>query len=768
MTSNPNNRVQNNPRLTNKGYPSIEEIIKARCKMDEIETPKESKPYNEIGLSLDLCKDNVVSVDHRVKVNMLPIGSAQMPVERAKVDVYTYKPCALHELLVVDIIKCPFKQGEGNVNIKITASDKFNNVKVQLFPTPNLDVTCTAPGTTIGWNDVPRRPQGKLRRRRGLPYSILPIDPTDADGIPVRDHRRAPSPTWGGRKNSRNQGWARGIHKDNTFMLADPQMFTPVKVQFLMSDPTHSYYKDKFDELPKLRKLGDANTSNLKFTFQSPSKFLANGAYGPWGIDHIKVSLEEKKDKAKYSCPNSCIRDLYIFPPRDIHNWWVTAKYPHGDYTRRKIRDLVLSKLSIAKLFAALWVIPRWKQRLLGASKNYRIQNHLVHNKEYCPTLFNTKGDNCFHAFHMKHRLWIDFPSFDFVPINIIGMLGGDGGLLLLYGNDKPKEVIQRGKRTLHIPPWQALKRKHDSHLYPNQHILVVCNPITRAYRFLPPFNVFLESPTARMMVSHCGGFYTIYFMGWHLIKEPELCVAIYNSFDECWIEHMKPFKARELISTAGYVRALPLIKNGPDGGLKIYNVCEMNLDLEKPLEFKPYVIAYCMNTLTWIIHMWVQDQSLPPSVPADPLLFRADPPTLLECNNHLFGVARSFKGTKAFIQIYKLLPPTPILTNDPQITQSHAPLPTSNFVPYGPPMPSKYFHMNFPRNLHPYEVPLELNCVSGMGNIWIAPPNTCLIVFFNVKIKEWSSIASIKIDQYHQGIQIGNWAFQPAIHAIV
>jgi hypothetical protein len=614
---------------------------------------------------------------------------------------------------------------------------------------------------------VPRRPKGKLRPRRGLPYSRLPTDPMDFDGVPVRDHRRSPSPIWGDRKNSRKWGWARGIHKDDAFTLAKPDMFAPIKVQFLMSDHTKSYYKVEVDPPPKIQKLGDDGTTSLKFTFQAPSKFMANDAYGPWGIDHIKVILEEKIDKANYSCPPKCIEDLYMFPPQDILSWWNTAKYPHGEYTRRKIRDLILSKLPIAKLFAICCTIPKWKQRLLGASKNFRIKDHLKHNKEYCPTLFDLRGNTSFYAFHTKRRLWITFPNFGFMPINIIGMLGGDGGLLLLYGNDKPKEVIKNGKRTLHIPPWQALRRPHDSKLYPTQYILMVCNPITRAYRFLPPFTFFLQSPTARMVVSDCGGFYTIYLMGWHIIKEPELRVAIYNSLNECWIEHKKSFKAYEVRSAIGYTKALPLIKNGPDGGLAIYNICQIIPDPKKPLEYKPCVISYNMDSFSWIIHAWIQEQPLPPSMPHDPFLFSADPPTLVECKNHLFGVARSFKGTKAFIQVYKFVSPNTLPIDVPP-PEPNAPSLVPKFVPYGPPMPSKLFHMNFPRNLHPYEEPLELNCVFGMGNIWIAPSNSCLIIFFNIKIKEWSNIASIKIDQYDHNIHIGNWAFQPAMHAMV
>ena len=777
---NSNNRVQNNPRLTNKGYPSIEEIMKSRGKEleleeiirardKELEPPKESKPYNEIGLSLDLSLDRVYSADHHVKVNMLPKGLVQFPIEKAKVDIYAHKPCNLHELIQIDILKLPFKKGDGHVNVKMSTFfiKDDEKIKVQLFPIPDLSVTCTAPSSTIGWDDVPRRPIGKLRPRRGLPYSRLEHDPIDVDGTPVRDHKRASSPIWGGRKNSRKQGWAQGIHENNTFNLAEPHMFAPIKVRFLMSDHTRSYYKAEVDAPPKTQKVGDTSTTTVKFTFQPPSKFMANAAFGPWGFDHIMVLLQEKKDKENYSCPPKCIEDLYIYPLEDIYSWWITAKYPHGDYTRRKIRDLILSKLPIAKLFAMCWMIPRWKQRLLGASKNYRIKDHLQHNKEYCPTLFDTRGDTSFYAFHIKHRKWINFPSFDFMPINIMGMLGGDGGLLLLYGNDKPKEVIQRGKRTLHIPPWQALRRPHDSQFYPTQHILMVCNPITRAYRFLPPFTVFLQSLTARMMVSNCGGFYSIYLMGWNFIKEPELCVAIYNSLDECWIEHKKPFKAHEVKSTMGYTKALPYIQNGPDGGLAIYNICQIVLDPEKPLEYKPCVIAYSMNSLAWIVHAWGQEQPLPPSVPPDPPLYHTDPPSLVECNNNLFGVARSFLGTKAFIQVFKFVPPTPLPTNAPPPEPDAPPL-VPKFVAYGPPMPSKLFHQGFPRNLHPYEEPLELNCVSGMGNIWIAPTNSCFIVFFNVKIMKWSNITSIKIDQHDHNIKLGSWAFQPAVHAMV
>ena len=118
MAMKSNNRVQNNPRLTNKEYSSIKKIMKARDKV--IESPKESKPFNEIGLSFDMSKDNVYSIEHHVKVNMLPKGPVQFPIQKAKVDIYAYRPCNLHEIIQVDVIKLPFKKGDGHVNVKMS------------------------------------------------------------------------------------------------------------------------------------------------------------------------------------------------------------------------------------------------------------------------------------------------------------------------------------------------------------------------------------------------------------------------------------------------------------------------------------------------------------------------------------------------------------------------------------------------------------------------------------------------------------------------
>lgn len=250
---------------------------------------------------------------------------------------------------------------------------------------------------------------------------------------------------------------------------------------------------------------------------------------------------------------------------------------------------------------------------------------------------------------------------------------------------------------------------------------------------------------------------YTIYFMGMCKIRKLEFCIAICKSSNKYGIEHNKPYKANPIISNAKQINALPLLTNDLDGGLTMYGVVGIVLDPKTSVESKIYIISYNLSILAWIIYPWIKET---PSNSLDLKLFYRDPPTLVEYENHLFGVAWSFEGRKTFIQVYQFVSPSSSIGN---ASSSHP-----HFVTYGPPMPSKYFCSNFPQSAFSYEVPLHINVVAGIGNIWIGPPNSCLILFFNVKVKAWSNIPCIKLDQQNHHFQIGNCAFQPSIHAIV
>lgn len=141
---------------------------------------------------------------------------------------------------------------------------------------------------------------------------------------------------------------------------------------------------------------------------------------------------------------------------------------------------------------------------------------------------------------------------------------------------------------------------------------------------------------------------YTIYFMGMCKIRKLEFCIAICKSSNKYGIEHNKPYKANPIISNAKQINALPLLTNDLDGGLTMYGVVGIVLDPKTSVESKIYIISYNLSILAWIIYPWIKET---PSNSLDLKLFYRDPPTLVEYENHLFGVAWSFEGRKTFIQ---------------------------------------------------------------------------------------------------------------------
>lgn len=501
----------------------------------------------------------------------------------------------------------------------------------------------------------------------------------------------------------------------------------------------------------------------MKFKLQPYDKLLANNKFGAWGLAPIHVEVSQKKEKTKYSCPPECMSSLYEFPIEDIATWWQGTHFPFGKTTKNKVRDLILSNLPIAKLFAVGWPPKYFRERLLVAYKNPRLKHSLKHNKEYCPTAFTVEpgGHNSFYAFHQQRMRWIQFPDLCYLPIDIVGMLGGEGGLLLFYGNAKPNP---QHTCTSHTPPWNQPQL---SHANPPQHLLVVCNPITRQHVFLPPIGVSLRYISAHMRVSRCSNNYTIHVMGWYRrtdvpMNQLELRLVYYVSSEKSWFEHHKPCRLVRCVGqppfNQNFDKILPLVKDKVHNTVTLYTVGEHAPDPEKPLEFKYAIISYNLRTLQWKLHPWIPDQPIPPSVPSDPPQMRTDPPTIMACDNDLFGVARCFEGTRAFIQVHKLI----TFEGDDGIQ-------AQKFVKHGRPMPNHYFHMNYPRNLYPYESPLHLNCVSGMGNLWVASPNQCMVMFFNVRLGRWSNITSMKLEnEKSKTHHLGNWAFEPAIHAQV
>ena len=80
---------------------------------------------------------------------------------------------------------------------------------------------------------------------------------------------------------------------------------------------------------------------------------------------------------------------------------------------------------------------------------------------------------------HGKHSEWLAMPGIGFLPKDVVDILAGDGGLLCANGGSQPR------KTNLHTPPIPHAE-DYNHMLYPQQSILVMCNPLTEELKFLP------------------------------------------------------------------------------------------------------------------------------------------------------------------------------------------------------------------------------------------------------------------------------------------
>ncbi|CAK9869747.1 unnamed protein product [Sphagnum jensenii] len=98
---------------------------------------------------------------------------------------------------------------------------------------------------------------------------------------------------------------------------------------------------------------------------------------------------------------------------------------------------------------------------------------------------------------------WFAMPSLNFLPIGINKVIAGDGGLLVCDGAMQWTAMFQengqlppiatqppliKGGRIVPMDPTNWTKKSY----LPGQTILLVCNPTTREYMFLPPFKCFM------------------------------------------------------------------------------------------------------------------------------------------------------------------------------------------------------------------------------------------------------------------------------------
>lgn len=164
------------------------------------------------------------------------------------------------------------------------------------------------------------------------------------------------------------------------------------------------------------------------------------------------------------------------------------------------------------------------------------------------------------HESHGKHSEWLAVPGIGFLPNEVVDIIAGDGGLLCVNGGCQPR------KRNLHTPPIPHAE-DYNHRLYPQQSILVVCNPLTEEIKFLPRHtNKKLEDKIACLQILKSNGpptlgektvsrsrlRYRVHVVGGHhersSLRGPasdELVLMTYDSRSDAWISGMAVGRTR-------------------------------------------------------------------------------------------------------------------------------------------------------------------------------------------------------------------------------
>ncbi|KAG0578006.1 hypothetical protein KC19_5G197700 [Ceratodon purpureus] len=160
----------------------------------------------------------------------------------------------------------------------------------------------------------------------------------------------------------------------------------------------------------------------------------------------------------------------------------------------------------------------------------------------------------------VKYSEWLAMPGIGFLPNDVMDIIAGGGGLLCVNGGIQPR------KKNLHTPPIPHAE-DYNHRLYPQQSILVVCNPLTEEIKFLPRHtNKKLDDKIACLQVLKNNGpgnhgenrssksrlRYRVHVVGGHherpSLRGPasdELVFMTYDSRSDTWISGMAVGRAR-------------------------------------------------------------------------------------------------------------------------------------------------------------------------------------------------------------------------------
>nr|XP_024398363.1 uncharacterized protein LOC112293320 [Physcomitrium patens] len=421
--------------------------------------------------------------------------------------------------------------------------------------------------------------------------------------------------------------------------------------------------------------------------------------------------------------------------------------------------DCILWKLPIAKLFAVGCV---WSSRhkLYNAHKNRALikGGFVKHNIEYYPTIFNVDTRQVW-ALHHPSNVWKQMPHLNFLPYGVNKMLCGNGGLILLHGGVQPyslRTIEKHSFKTNRDPT--SIKSNHWTSKYPPQPMLVLVNHIVRNYLVLPPLEMVLTHVLAHITVSALSDSYIIHLVGWkktHNDTMGVLKVGVYNSIGKEWHFHpdlasnnplTKSFQPDFVfaLSLRSLCRMLPMVYCS-DGPL-IFVVGKIEAvgdEFNEEKKLVPAVMRYIFQTRSWESDFW-------------PLAETMEAPQIVECKSNVYFVSRTLARPRT-LHIYKLVDYDLNQTKFFKGCMDLIKVSTMNHDMY-----SKCF-----LDFNSVEISTQYCCIGVMECIWIMCHTLPVIVYYNVERHFWEYIPSIPLFEPGKTV-IGNWMYQPSIHAQV
>jgi hypothetical protein len=125
--------------------------------------------------------------------------------------------------------------------------------------------------------------------------------------------------------------------------------------------------------------------------------------------------------------------------------------------------------------------IARWDERLFSSStpaSEHGTYFPVLINQETRELLLYNENQQTWRD-HCCKPDWLTIPGIDFLPGEVDNIIAGDGGLLCVNGGTQPRS------KNIHTPPIPHAE-DYNLHQYPQQSILVVCNPLTQEFKFIP------------------------------------------------------------------------------------------------------------------------------------------------------------------------------------------------------------------------------------------------------------------------------------------